>query len=189
MEILWAFAPFITFAIIDRVAGPTPGLIAGAIVSAAFLLRDWLVQKRTPKVLEVGSALLFGSLAAYRLVAGAAWSVVGVRLRVDVGLLLVVLVSILIRRPFTLQYAREQASRDVWASPEFIRTNYIITAVWAAAFLVMIGADLFMLYVPTLPLKVGVGATILAILGAMRFTSWYPDHLQASEAQAAPQGS
>src|SRR3712207_3880598 len=40
MGILLAFAPFIAFALVDRLAGPTEGLIAGAAVSAALLLRD-----------------------------------------------------------------------------------------------------------------------------------------------------
>ena len=66
MGILLAFAPFIAFALIDRLAGPTEGLVAGAVVSAGLLLRD-LVGGRTAKVLEIGTAILFGSLAPYAL--------------------------------------------------------------------------------------------------------------------------
>jgi hypothetical protein len=40
MGILLAFAPFIAFALVDRLIGATEGLIAGAAVSAALLLRD-----------------------------------------------------------------------------------------------------------------------------------------------------
>jgi hypothetical protein len=102
--------------------------------------------------------------------------IIGVRLRVDIGLLLIVLVSIAIRRPFTLQYAREQTPPEIWNAPEFIRTNYVITAVWALAFATMVGADLLLLYKPALPIQIGIGATIVAIWGAIRFTAWYPDH-------------
>ena len=59
----------------------------------------------------------------------ATWSVVGVRALVDAGLLLIVLVSMAIGRPFTLQYAREQVAPEFWNSPEFVRTNYVITAI------------------------------------------------------------
>jgi hypothetical protein len=38
--ILLAFAPFIVFAIGDRLFGATSGLVAGAAVSAALLVRD-----------------------------------------------------------------------------------------------------------------------------------------------------
>jgi hypothetical protein len=52
----------------------------------------------------------------------------------------------------------------------------VITAIGAAAFAVMVAADLAMLKMPTLPLSVGVGATIVAIAGAAYFTQWYPQH-------------
>jgi hypothetical protein len=182
MAILLAFAPFVAFAVIDRLVGATEGLVAGAAVSAILLTRDWLTPGRTPKVLEFGTVALFGSLALYAVVGAPGWSIVGVRLCVDAGLLLIALVSIAIRRPFTLQYAREQVAREFWDSPAFLRTNYVVTAVWALAFLVMVVADLVLLYIPALPAQVGIIATILALVAAIRFTGWYPGrgHVPAS---------
>jgi hypothetical protein len=52
-----------------------------------------------------------------------------------------------------------------------------ITAVWAAAFALMVAADLMMLLLPSLPTLVAIVVTILAIWGAARFTSWYPKRL------------
>ena len=178
MEILLAFAPFITFAVVDRLSGPTEGLIAGAAVSAALLLRD-LVRGRTAKVLEVGTAILFGSLALYALLGRPSWSVVGVRLVVDAGLLLIVLASLAMRRPFTLQYAREQVAPELWGAPEFVRTNYVITAVWALAFAVMVVAELVLLYVPDIPPRAGIVAIVLALVGAVKFTGRYPERRRA----------
>jgi hypothetical protein len=91
MGILLAFAPFIVFALVDRIASPSAGLIAGALVSAALLLRDIVTPGRAPKILEVGTFVLFGGLALYAMFGGAALSVIGVRLLVDSGLLLIVL--------------------------------------------------------------------------------------------------
>jgi hypothetical protein len=113
------------------------------------------------------------------LAAGARSSILGVRLCVDGGLFLIVLVSIALRRPFTLQYAREQAPPDIWHRPEFLRANYIISAAWGVAFAVMVVADIVMVFVPNVPVGFGIGATILAIAGAIRFTSWYPQRLRA----------
>jgi hypothetical protein len=174
MGILLAFAPFIGFAVVDRLLGSTEGLCAGFAISAVLLLRDWLSPNRTPKVLEIGTAVLFGGLALYALISRPDWSLMGVRLAVDCGLLLIVMASIAIRQPFTLQYAREQVPQEVWASPEFVRTNYVITAVWALAFVVLVVADLALLYVPELPPRFGIIVTILALVGAIKFTSWYP---------------
>ena len=125
MNILLAFAPFIAFALIDRLVGSTEGLIAGALVAAALLARDWITPGRTPKLLEIGTVLLFGGLALYAVLGGPTWSVIGVRLCVDDGLLLIVLVSMAVGHPFTLQYAREQVAPEFWDSPEFLRTNYV----------------------------------------------------------------
>ena len=113
MGILLAFAPFIVFALVDRLAGPLPGLIAGALISFILLARDWLFVRRSPKMLDLATALLFAALVTYSLLARPVWSVIAVRLCVDAGLLLIVLVSMLLGRPFTMQYAREQVSPEL----------------------------------------------------------------------------
>jgi hypothetical protein len=166
MGILLAFLPFFVFVVVERIWGVATGLVVATLISAGLLIRDALLRNGTVKVLE--------GLAIYTLLAGPTWSIPAVRLRVDAGLLLVVLVSMAIRQPFTLQYARETVPPELWESPQFVRTNYIITAVWAAAFAVMVAVDLAMLYVPSLPTRVAIIVTILALYGAVRFTGWYP---------------
>jgi hypothetical protein len=176
MGILLAFAPFIVFAVIAQFASSVDALVAGAVVSAALIARDW-VRGRMPKLLEIGTFLLFGVLAIYAL-AGGPMSVIGVRLCVDAGLLLIVIVSLLIGRPFTMQYAREQVPSEFWNNPSFIRTNYVITSVWALAFVVMVAAELALLYVPGMPRRLGIIAIVVALVIAFRFTGWYPERVR-----------
>ncbi len=102
MGILLAFAPFLTFALVDRLLGADEGLVAAALVSAALLIRDRLTPGRSLKLLEIATFLLFVGLALYALAVKPDWSIMGVRLRVDIGLLLIVLLSMAIRHPFTL---------------------------------------------------------------------------------------
>lgn len=180
MGILLAFAPFIAFAVVDRLLGSAEGLFAGFAVSAILLMRDWLSRLRRPKTLEIGTAVLFGGLAMYTLIGSPAWSIVGVRLVVDAGLLLIVITSIAVRQPFTLQYAREQVAQEVWTSQEFIRTNYVISTVWALAFVALVAADLVLLYAPGLPPRFGIILMVLALVGAVKFTAWYPDHRRST---------
>jgi hypothetical protein len=175
MGILLAFAPFLAFAVVDRVLGSVDGLIAGAAISTALLVRDWLRPYAAPKVLEIGTFVLFVALALYAALGAPEWSIMDVRLRVDSGLLLIVLVTMLIGKPFTLQYAQEQVDRNLWTTPAFIRTNYVITAAWAVAFIVMVLADLVLIYMPDLPPRFGIIATVAAIVGAVKFTGWYPE--------------
>lgn len=120
--------------------------------------------------------MLFAGLALYTVWGGTTWSVIGVRLCVDTGLFLIVLISMAAGRPFTLQYARERVALEFWDRPEFVRTNYVITGVWALAFAVMAVAELALLYVPGFSPRAGIMAVILALVGAVKFTGWYPEH-------------
>jgi hypothetical protein len=179
MGIFLAFAPFIAFAVVDTFVGSAPALICGALIAGGLLARDWLMLGKSPKILEIGAVILFALLALFVLTGQGQWSVMGVRLRVDAGLLFIALASIAIRRPFTLQYAREQTPQETWDHPIFIRTNYIITFVWTLAFVVMVAADALMFYRPDVPTYIGIIATIVALVGALRFTAWYPQRLRA----------
>jgi hypothetical protein len=175
MGIVLAFAPFIVFAIVERVFGAFDGLIAGTLTSATLLARDRFTPGRSLKLLEIGTLLLFGALALAAGLGASEGGVFGVRLRVDLGLLIIVLATLAIRRPFTLQYAREQVAPELWNSPRFVRANYVISGAWALAFALMVVADLVLVYVPAVPQRVGVIATIAILVGAVKFTSWYPD--------------
>jgi hypothetical protein len=178
MGILLAFAPFLVFAVADRFVGPMIGLFLAAATSAVLLARDVFKAGRTPKILEIGTFILFGGMMLYERLGHPDWSIIGVRLRVDVGLLLIVLISMAIGRPFTLQYAREQVPQEHWSNPVFVRTNYVISAVWALAFAVMVVAEWSLLYVPALPRRVGIIAIIAALIGAVKFTGWYPERVK-----------
>ena len=187
MDMLLSFSPFIVFALL---AGRTPlpaALFSAAALSAALLLRERLrAPRRTLKLLEIGTALLFGGLGAWVLATRGDWRVAEVRLAVDIGLLLIVLFSIAIGQPFTLQYAREQVPPEVAALPQFRRINHVLTGVWALAFAVMAGADFVMARVPSVPLWVGIAITVAALAGAVRFTRWYPEHRRRLAQQRTP---
>jgi hypothetical protein len=175
MGILLGFAPFLGFALATSFWGPTIGLLVGAVTSAALLVNE-LVRKHPPKILEVGTLLMFAGLLAWAKLFPSPLTVLSVRLRVDMGLLLIILISMAIGKPFTLQYARERVSAERWKSPRFARINFVITSVWALAFACIVAADLMMIYLPAVPIRVGVVVTVTALYGAYRFTAWYPKH-------------
>jgi hypothetical protein len=176
MGILLAFAPFIAFAICDRFVGANIGLIAAAIVSAGLILRG-IALRQSAKLLEVGTFVLFAGLAIYAYVSRAQWSLYGVRLWVDAGLAGIVLLTMVVGKPFTLQYARERVDASLWSSPEFLRTNYVITGAWALAFLLLAVADWVLLTTPSTPRFVGFAVIAALLYGAFKFTDWYPQQL------------
>jgi hypothetical protein len=175
---LLAFAPFITFAVLNHFATPTAALAVAALTSLVLIGREVMLG-HSAKILEVGSCILFSALAVYAFMSNANWPVVGVKLAVDTGLLLIVLISLIAGRPFTIQYARENVPRELWTSPQFLRTNQVITLVWVAAFFAIVIADLILLYVPDVPHKVSILLTIGALYGAFKFTMAYPDRARA----------
>jgi hypothetical protein len=179
MGILLAFAPFAVFAVLERFIGPVWSLAMGAAVSAALVLRDLLAFDRQPRFLEMGTFVLFCGLTFFMLVTGTTLPLMGVRACVDTGLLLIILASMALGRPFTLQYAKEKVRPGVWRSPRFLRTNYLISGAWALAFAVMAATEYAMVFVPALPHRLGVALIVVALLGALRFTRRYPGGLRS----------
>ena len=82
--------------------------------------------------------------------------------------------SILIRKPFTLQYAREQVSPDKWQHPLFLKINYLLTVVWGLVFLMGMGLHVIKFYFPGLRGAVFEAITYIPSIFAIWFTGWFP---------------
>ena len=127
MNLLGSFAPFLVFAVLIHLGFVEGGLWAGALTAGLLLLRDRLLFKRSLKILEVGTMVLFAGLALYTAATAHTWTIPTARLIVDAGLLAVVLFSLAVGQPFTLQYARESTPVEVWSEPAFLAVNRRIT--------------------------------------------------------------
>ena len=184
MSILLGLTPFIVFFVLMRLSAPLLAL-TGATVMSAILMGRMALRRGTIKILEIGSLIMFAVLTLYTLGMRPDWSIAGVRLAVDGGLALIVLFSLAIRRPFTLQYARASVPEQLWAHPLFIRTNTIISAVWAMCFLIAAGCDAAAIFLPTVPVSVLILLTIAAFAAAIRFSVWYPARVRRSLPRAA----
>jgi sterol desaturase/sphingolipid hydroxylase (fatty acid hydroxylase superfamily) len=170
MDLLLAFAPFIVFAVSVTTLGSISALLIGALASAVVIAHGRLTGK-SPKLLEVGALALFAGLAAFAFWTGDELFLVAAKFWVDLGLFLIVILSIVIGRPFTIQYAKESVAPELWSSPAFIRKNYVISTAWAAAFLAMVIAELAMLLWPDLPHQLPVLVIVLALVAAFKFTA------------------
>lgn len=184
MNTLLGFAPYIGFYIAMRLVAVEAALwIAVAI---AVLVAGWgWVRAGSPKVLEIGSVVVFTAVAGFTAVAHWPWTLIAVRLAVDCGLLLIVLFSLAIDRPFTLQYARERTPPEVWHTPLFLSVNRRITWVWAAAFAALVASHAVVVLVPGTPAWVDTAVTIAALFGAFRFTTRYPEAVRQRAVAAA----
>ncbi|KRE08021.1 hypothetical protein ASE63_22100 [Bosea sp. Root381] len=166
---LFALAPFVAFAVSVSALGSIGALLLGAVASALVILPG-VVKGRSAKILEIGSLVLFAALAAFEYLSGARLSLVGAKFAVDLGLLLIVVLSMIVGKPFTMQYAKDEVAPELWSSPEFLRKNYVISAVWGVAFLAMVLAELAMLLWPGLPHQLPILVIVIALVGAFKFT-------------------
>jgi hypothetical protein len=96
---------------------------------------------------------------------------------VNVCLLASALVSALIGKPFTLQFAMEKVPESYWKTELFLRINYYIAFVWGLNSVLSIGFkadnDPYGRSIPS----------IIVLVGAFTFTSSYPKFAREREAK------
>jgi hypothetical protein len=180
MQTFLVLAPFGAFTVLMLVAPPAAALFAAAALALAVIGYD-LYRGASVKILMTASTILFGALGAYDILSHGNWSTVAIRVAVDGGVLAIALVSLAIRMPFTLQYAREKVDAETRRLPGFVRANYVITWFWTAALVLMLIADILTVYAPELPLWVGVAIAFAARNGAVYFSKWYPQYQRARD--------
>lgn len=178
MLIFLILAPYGAFAFLMLMASAAISLFVSAAICLAVIAFD-IWRGRSIKILGAGSVLTFVAVGLYVALIDSALNASAVRFAVDTGIFLVTLFSILIRCPFTLQYALEVADAETAKLPGFLRANYIITWAWAAASLLMMIGNAAMIYVPWLPFWGGLLVAFAARNCAIYFTNWYPQYLRA----------
>src|SRR3984893_482048 len=178
MMIFLILAPFGTFTTLMLVASATVSLFAAAAICLMVIAHD-ILRGRSIKMLGAGAAVLFAALGLYLTLVDSGLSSPAVRLTVDAGVLAISLASLVLRQPFTLQYAREVVDAETAKLPGFTRASYIITGAWTLAFLLMLLANVLMICVPGLPLWSGLAIAFAARNTAIYFTKWYPKYRRA----------
>jgi hypothetical protein len=172
MSFFLILLPFFAFASLTWVTSVTTSLFASTAVALALIVRE-RINGESAKVFNIAAVVIFGGLGVYMLLTRSELSISSVRMALDAAILIVVLTSIALRFPFTLQYAREQVAPDVASKPEFIRVNYILTWAWAGAFVLMLVADIVSIWWPSAPLWTCIAVTFAARNAAVQFTKWY----------------
>jgi hypothetical protein len=135
------FAGIAPWVLMGVVSGPGRFEEAASAALGLALLTLWVGSRRGVPVhlLEVFTVGYFGVLAVLGLVASDAtidWLELWAGELSNIALAAFAIVTLLIRKPFTLAYAKDTTPREHWDDPLFLRINYVISAVWAGAFLV-----------------------------------------------------
>ncbi|VFA81667.1 hypothetical protein [Gordonia paraffinivorans] len=133
------------------------------------------------KLLEVFDVVYFGVMALLALFASQGvieWLEKWGGEMTNIALVAFALGSILIRQPFTLQYAKEDTPEEFWDSPLFLRINYVITWAWVIGFGVgaVSGAYGDAVLDDANNFWTGWIIQIGGLIFAISFTEFYPDY-------------
>jgi len=177
MTIFLILVPYGVYTFLMLVTSATISVFAASALCLATIAID-VARGRSVKILAAGSAVLFAAIGLTLALFDPNLGTLGVKLSVDIGIFLISSGSMLARRPFTLQYAIESVPAETAAMPGFLTANYMITAAWTAAALLMMAANIVLLYFPGLPVWSGLAVAFAARNSALYFTKWYPEYRQ-----------
>lgn len=172
MNLVVGFAPFILFAILSRLSADFALWVAFA-TAFVVTIRDF-VESPSLRLLDAGCLVLFAALALWRGFLDPSLPLAMVRFIANAGLFVLLGGSILFRRPFSIDYARLDPREAGWPPSLFRKVNYLVSAVWAAAFLAMAVADGAVAFMPRLALYGSIAVSVIALGFAVTFTLRYP---------------
>jgi len=178
MMIFLILAPYGAFTFLMLVSSAAISLFVSAAACLAVIGVD-IYYGRSIKILSAGSAIAFVAIGLYVTLVDPTFSNSAVKFSVDTAVFVISIGSMLLRFPFTLQYALEVVDPETAKLAGFIRANYIITGAWTAASLVMMAGNAAMIYVPGLPFWVGLLVVFAVRSITVYFTQWYPQYRRA----------
>ncbi len=172
------FAPWVLLSVVE---GPNRVVLAAALACglAVITCAAGAVIGLRPKILDVTAIIFFGGLTIVAALGSPSltrWLGVWAGELSNVAIAVIAAVSLAVRKPFTLQYARESTDAQYWDSPQFLRINDVITAMWASTFVLVAVVG----YIGDGPLHQPDNVwtnwiiQIALVVFAIKFTNWYP---------------
>jgi hypothetical protein len=185
---LVGLAPWIIYSLLEG-GGRLEESSAIAFGAALTVVLLGMLRGSRPKLLEWTDTVFFAALAIFVAVASDdthAWLERWSGEIANLALVVIAVGSILLRQPFTLAYAKESAPRELWDNPLFLRTNYVITWVWAGAFIIEAASGFVgdLVLDDSNNLWTGWIIQTLPLIWAAQFTIWYPQRIRALGARA-----
>lgn len=173
MQLLLALSPLLCFFLAEYAAGMAAGLWAAAALATMLSI----VALRSPvhqgRLLELTALILFGVLAACVGLFKLHWAMPGMRMVIESVLMLVMGGSIFLGQPFSLGYTATQLRPEQRLSPRFLRMNYLISAAWTVALLVLVSIDAVK-YLHPQAQRIATVAGVCVLMAVSSFTVWYP---------------
>jgi len=174
-KLLLAFAPWISFLIIAR--DSLFRLKLGLLVALVLVVVMGITRLHRGIILWAG--LLFFTYATVAVVLlNNMWIAQHMGVMANGALAVSTWLTIAIKKPFTLDYARDHTDPSLWDNPLFIRTNVIIASVWGLIFSVntiLAWGKIKHFILSELGYEV---ITYTLLIGTVAFTTWYPNYVR-----------
>lgn len=108
------------------------------IAVVAALAANFIIDRKDLKekfILSWGTVIYFSLLLILTLLFHWHWLQTNSWVISNLALAVIVFTSAILKRPFTMQYAKRQVSDEYWQTPLFIQINYILTITWGCIFI------------------------------------------------------
>lgn len=180
LKLLLAFAPWLAFLFIAH--GGLLRLKIGLAVALLLSVVMGLARLHRGVILWVG--LVFFTFATVMvLVFQDMWAIRHMGVLASGALALGSWLSVALRRPFTLEYAKEHTDASLWNDPLFIHTNMLLTSLWATVF----SLNTLLAWGKMHQFILGEVAYELVsyalLVSMVLFTNWYPAHVKRARGQ------
>jgi len=173
MMMLISFMPWFLFWILALQARIESAAIVGFLTAVAIVIKNRR-QGRSIKSLQIGTLVFFVLLGISVSIFGKEILAHNIDLIGNSAILIIVFVTIVIGRPFSLEFMRERVEKRFWGDRGFLRANYFISWLWFTTLLVnlsLVAARHFSLI--EIARWVSVLIRILDCIVAMKVSIWY----------------
>ncbi len=137
IDLVFSFLPWVVFTSVTHLTSFTGALVLAIAAGLVVLARA--KRRGSIHLLDVASIGYFGillaAIAVIRPTDFDTW-IKYTQAGSYAALTVIVFASILIRRPFTISYAKESTPEEFWDTDLFLEINNAISARWGAAFLI-----------------------------------------------------
>jgi hypothetical protein len=136
MTYVRSFLPWIVYAVVPSAHWQWGALAALAVALVLIAAQVRAGHRADAMIIELGSAAFFAVLTVVAFTADPAGLRPYSAALANATLAVIALVSLAVRRPFTLGIAKRTTPREFWELAPFVHANVVITRVWAASFAV-----------------------------------------------------
>lgn len=143
-HLLVGFIPWIFFGIFY--SNDKEMIIISSLGALILMVLLNFIELKKGFILPWGSVILFSLLAINGLWQFVELTPIETSRLINSALAVIVIFSLIICKPFTLQYARESVDSKHWNNSNFIRINWILTAIWAFLMIIMALPSYFLTY-------------------------------------------